>query len=100
MSTGSESVLYRLCDVYLMATLLLTAAWFSHRLMSEPIHRLTVSWATALGLAAIVLLTCIPGWPRAHPIRSVHTSNPCSRHFRSLFERVRRLMPNAWAACL
>jgi len=65
MSTGGESVLYWLCDVYLMATLLLTAAWVCHRLMREPIHRLTMSWATASGLAAIVLLMCVPAWPRA-----------------------------------
>ena len=47
MSTGSEAVLYWLCDVYLKATLLLAAAWLCLRLMREPIRRLTMSWATA-----------------------------------------------------
>jgi beta-lactamase regulating signal transducer with metallopeptidase domain len=65
MSTGSEAVLYWLCDVYLTATIILAAAWLCLRLVREPIRRLTVSWATASALALVVLLMCIPGWPRA-----------------------------------
>jgi beta-lactamase regulating signal transducer with metallopeptidase domain len=65
MSTGSEAVLYWLCDVYLTATIILAAAWLCLRLVREPIRRLTLSWATASALAVVVLLMCIPGRPRA-----------------------------------
>lgn len=62
MDSATRIALYWLSDIYLLASVLLSAACLCLWLLRQPIRRLTVAWAAVTGLAALVLLSLIPGW--------------------------------------
>ncbi|HBO46360.1 MAG TPA: hypothetical protein DD670_21020 [Planctomycetaceae bacterium] len=53
-----------LVDYYAAATLLLIVATVAFRCLGQPAQRLAVAWATTAGVAALLVLCALPGWPK------------------------------------
>ncbi|NLE37285.1 MAG: hypothetical protein GX621_04595, partial [Pirellulaceae bacterium] len=64
MSGSIEAFGTWLVDYYAAATLLLVVATVAFRCLVQPARRLAVAWAATVGLAALVVLCALPGWPR------------------------------------
>ncbi|MBN1589538.1 MAG: hypothetical protein JW888_08490, partial [Pirellulales bacterium] len=64
MNTLAEALVVRLVDFYVAATLLLLVAGVVICLLRQPAQRLAVATAAMVGLAMLVVLCPLPGWPR------------------------------------
>ncbi len=53
-----------LADLFFVSSLLLVIALVAFAFLRQPARRMTVGRAAALGLAGLVILTTVPGWPR------------------------------------
>ena len=53
-----------LLDYAVLATLLLAAGLAARWLLSRPAERMATAWSCFAGLAALVVLTALPAWPR------------------------------------
>ncbi len=74
MTRWPETLILWLADYYLLATLLLTAAFACLAVLRQPARRLAVGWAVLGSLALLAVLVTVPGWPRL-PLRPL-TSPP------------------------
>jgi beta-lactamase regulating signal transducer with metallopeptidase domain len=64
MSRWPESLVLWLADYYVLATVLLAAAFACLSFVRQPARRLAVAWAALASLLVLALLTALPGWPR------------------------------------
>jgi beta-lactamase regulating signal transducer with metallopeptidase domain len=64
MSAWWQSLAQWLVDYYVLATLLLAAAFVCLVLIRQPARRLAVGWAAMGSLALLAILVAVPGWPR------------------------------------
>ncbi len=56
---------YWLADYYALATIVLLAVCAALARLRQPARRLSVSWSALGGLAALMILSALPSWPRA-----------------------------------
>ena len=54
-----------LADYYALATIVLLAVGVALARLRQPARRLSVAWSALGGLAALVILSALPSWPRA-----------------------------------
>jgi tetratricopeptide (TPR) repeat protein len=59
-----------LADYYLLAGLLLAAAWLAQRWMRQPAARLAVNWMVAVELLVLAVVCAVPVWPRISLLRA------------------------------
>jgi hypothetical protein len=64
MRSAFDAIAYWLIDFYMAATAVLIVVAVAQRAISQPSRRLALHWGTLTGLALLVVLCGLPGWPR------------------------------------
>ncbi len=64
MKSGFDAIAYWVLDYYIAATVVLILVTFARRRIAQPARRLALHWGTLIGLALLVVLCVLPGWPR------------------------------------
>ena len=64
------TLLLRLADFHLGATLLLSATLVAGYFLGQPARRLTLAWSAAVAIAVLGALCCVPGWSMLHVFRA------------------------------
>ena len=64
MKSGFDAIAYWVLDYYIAATVVLSIVTLAQRRIAQPARRLALHWGTLVGLALLVVLCILPGWPR------------------------------------
>jgi beta-lactamase regulating signal transducer with metallopeptidase domain len=64
MRSAFDAMAYWLIDYYVAAMVVLTVVGVIQRAIRQPARRMAVHWGTLVGLALLVFLCVLPGWPR------------------------------------
>ncbi len=64
MKSGFDAIAYWVLDYYIAATIVLIVVTVAQRRIAQPARRLALHWGTLVGLALLVVLCILPGWPR------------------------------------
>jgi hypothetical protein len=64
MRSALDTIAYWLIDYFAAATVLLLIVGAAQRAIKQPARRLALHWGTLIGLAVLVFLCVLPGWPR------------------------------------
>src|ERR1700678_2227148 len=64
MKSGFDAIAYWVLDYYIAATFVLIVATVAQRRIAQPARRLALHWGSRVGLALLVVLCVLPGWPR------------------------------------
>src|ERR1700733_6798072 len=64
MKSAFDAIAFWLIDYYIAATIVLIVVMLAQRAISQPARRLALHWGGLVGLALLVFLCALPGWPR------------------------------------
>jgi beta-lactamase regulating signal transducer with metallopeptidase domain len=76
MRSAFDAIAYWLIDFYMAAAAVLIVVTVAQRAISQPSRRLALHWGTLSGLALLVVLCVLPGWPRIDVVGVARAISP------------------------